>query len=184
MGLTNWFVARVVPQAEIKIRSQLYNLKPTVEALVPTEERYLLRSKRKNLNSRIKTRKQVPILPGYVFVKVDPDRDWDALKKEVNERCGAPVVFGRVGFSGKPARLTESDLEFIRSLSGLIESRKLTAMVRVGGQLKVVRGVYEGQTGPVLKIGGKERGRVKTMMSLFGRMSVVEMAMADVEAAA
>ena len=181
MSLTNWFVARVAPQAELKIRSLLYRLDRS--ALVPVEERYFVRPGRREQRTKIKTKKQVPILPGYVFVESATDETWETIKKEVNERLGAPVVYGRVGFNGKPARLTDGDLQFLRSLSGLIESRKLTAMVRVGGTLKVVRGLYEGQIGPVLKIGGKDRGRVKTMMSLFGRMSVVEMAMADVEAA-
>jgi transcription antitermination factor NusG len=35
----------------------------------------------------------------------------------------------------------------------------------------------------VLKISGKDRSRVKSMLNIFGRMTVVEFDMADVEAA-
>lgn len=181
MSLLNWFAARVVPNSELRVQKQLYQLEQ--QALVPVEERPFPRPRRKNSKSTIWIKRQVPILPGYVFLGCESDDHFAKTKKMVNDRAGTMLVYGRVGFNGRPARLTEGDLHFLRDLSGLIESRKVTAMVRVGGSLKVVRGLYEGQTGPVLKIGGRESSRVKSMMSLFGRMTVVDLAMADVEAA-
>jgi hypothetical protein len=122
MSLLNWFAARVVPNSELRVQKQLYQIEE--QALVPVEERSFPRPRRGNSRSKIWIKRQVPILPGYVFLGCESDDHFVKTKKMVNDRAGTMLVYGRVGFNGKAARLTDGDLQFLRGLSGLIESTK------------------------------------------------------------
>lgn len=136
------------------------------QVIIPTEEEVEIKSGQKRSI-------QKKILPGYILVEmVMSDRTWAITRN-------TPAVTGFVGVGGKPVALQQSEVDQI-----LKQMRAETPKIKVGfkqGQsVRVTDGPFTDFVGVVDEV-GSEKGKVKILLSLFGRETPVELDFLQVE---
>ena len=116
---------------------------------------------------------QRKVFPGYVLVEmIVNDRSWYAVRN-------TPGVTGFVGSGTKPIPLTDEEVKQIMRSMGVEESRpkidlQLQQLVRLKSE------PYSDVTGTVCEI-DEERGKIKVLVSMFGRETPVEVDYAQIE---
>lgn len=136
------------------------------QVVIPTEEEVEIKSGQKRTIQR-------KILPGYVLVEMKmTDQSWAIVRN-------TPNVTGFVGSGGKPVALKKEEVDQI-----LKQMRAETPKVKVGfkeGQsVRVTDGPFTDFVGIVDEV-EVEKGKVKVLLSLFGRETPVELDFLQVE---
>jgi len=128
--------------------------------LVPTEKRIKIRNgKRKIIIEKI--------FPGYVIVDmVVTDDSWYIVRN-------TPNVTGFIGSGTTPIPLDEKEIKTIQKRMG-VEEPKYKIDIKVGAPVKVIDGPFNGFEGKVASI-DEGRGRVKILISVFGRETPAEL---------
>ena len=109
------------------------------------------------------------VFPGYVLVKmVMNDETWHVVR---NIRG----VTGFLGSGNKPIPLSESDIAALG-----VEKREIVVGYEVGDSVKITDGALESFLGTVEEL-DLERGKVRVMVSMFGRETPVELELDQVE---
>ncbi|WP_138159405.1 transcription termination/antitermination protein NusG [Peptoniphilus catoniae] len=159
-----WYVVHTYSGHENKVKA-------TMEALVinsnmqnyifdiqvPMEE-YV---ENKEGSKKVKERK---IFPSYVLVKmIMNDESWYIVR---NTRG----VTGFVGPGSKPVPLTDEE---VRNL-GVASDKELFGDYEIGDSVKVINGPFNDFLG-VIDSFNYEKGKVKVMISMFGRDTLVEL---------
>jgi transcriptional antiterminator NusG len=165
-----WYVLHTYSGHENKVKAHLEKLKVAEkleekigEILVPTEEVVEMKQGKKTSSIR-------KLFPSYVLVEMEMDRDaWHTV-------TNAPGVTHFVGSGTKPQPLREAELNRILNRSaGEPESKKEKEVpFRTGEHIKVVDGPFADFTGVVEEI-HPDRGKLKVMVSIFGRATPVEL---------
>lgn len=108
------------------------------------------------------------IYPGYVLVHMILDNDsWYVVRN-------TPRVTGFVGAdSTKPTPLSEKEVEELMARIGEIEP-KFKVDFKVDEMVKITDGPFKDQEGKISEI-DDERGRIKVLVPIFGRDTVVEL---------
>ena len=110
------------------------------------------------------------VFPGYVLVKmVMTDETWHLVR---NIRG----VTGFVGAANKAIPLTEEEI-----LALGVEKREIKVSYNVGDSVKITDGALESFIGTVEEL-DIERGKVRVVVSMFGRETPVELELDQVEA--
>jgi len=101
-----------------------------------------------------KMRVQLPLFPGYVFVRIMLDRQLEVLQ--------VPGVARIVGFNGRPVALNEE--EIIALQEGLSHGTCATPhpYLRTGQRVKLKRGPFQGLEGILLR----KRGELRVVISI------------------
>ncbi len=136
------------------------------EVVIPTEDEVEIRSGQR----RTVTRK---IFPGYVLVHMKMDDDsWNVVRN-------TPGVTGFVGGGNKPTPLVEDEVS--RILKQMIEGIPRVKVGFTKGQsVRVMDGPFIDFVGTVDEI-NMEKGKVKVLLTLFGRETPVELDFLQVE---
>ena len=109
------------------------------------------------------------VFPGYVLVKmVMTDEAWLLVR---NIRG----VTGFVGSGNKPIPLTEEEIAAMG-----VEKREIIVSYQVGDSMKITDGALENFIGTVEEV-DTERGKVRVVVSMFGRETPVELELDQVE---
>jgi len=113
------------------------------------------------------------ILPGYILVEMTmTDQSWNIVRN-------TPGVTGFVGSGGKPVALLDEEVEQILKQMRA-ETPKFKVGFRQGQSVRVTDGPFADFVGIVDEI-GTEKGKVKVLLSLFGRETPVELDFLQVE---
>ena len=108
------------------------------------------------------------VLPGYVLVRMElDDRTWSAVRN-------TPGVTGFVGADGTPAPLTREEYNKIMKRTSHEAPKKTSTSLEVGQSVKVVSGPLAEFDGVVAEV-MPDAGKVKVMVSIFGRETPVEL---------
>lgn len=166
-----WYVLHTYSGYENKVKS---NLEQRIEAMgledrifkiqIPTETVTEI----KEGGKRVETEKKV--LPGYVLVRMEMDPQcWTVVRN-------TPGVTGFVGSQGNPEPLTRDEYN---KIMGIAKTRpgipkKATISIEVGQTVKVVSGPFDDFDGTVAEV-MPEAGKVRVMVSIFGRETPVEL---------
>ena len=135
------------------------------QVVVPVEEEIEVRDgQRRTLTKRV--------LPGYVMVEMNmTDQGWNIVRN-------TPGVTGFVGSGNKPVPLSETEVnQIIRQTE---EKPKVKVGFRKGQSVRVTSGPFVDFVGVVDEI-NMEKGKVKALLSLFGRETPVELEVSQVE---
>ena len=168
-----WFVVHTYSGYEERVRKNLEQRIKSMdtegdisEIVVPTEEEIEV----KNGQRRTVDKK---ILPGYVLVKMRlNDRSWTVVRN-------TPGVTGFVGAGNRPVPLSEEEVS--RNMRQMeAEAPRLKVGFRKGQSVRVTDGPFIDFVGVVDEI-GTEKGKVKVLLSLFGRETPVELDFLQVE---
>ncbi len=168
-----WYVINTYSGHEKKVKANLEHRLVSLgqrenvrEIVVPTEQ--VVETKD---GQKVQTEKRT--LPGYVLVNMEmtPDALW--VVKDT------PGVTGFVGSSTDPVPLTQAEVDrLLRTHSEL--RPKVRAEFAVGESVKVISGPLSDFTGEIAEINA-EAGRVKVLVSIFGRETPADLSFDQVK---
>lgn len=150
-----WYAAYTCARHEKRVAEQLKQR--DVESLLP-----LYQTVRRWKNG--KARVQVPLFPGYVFVRI-------ALKDRL-QVLNVPSVVRLVGFDGHPVPLADEEVEAIRTCLNRGTSLSPHPYLTTGRRVRVVRGPLEGIEGKVVR--QKNQTRFVISLDLIQRAVATE----------
>ena len=128
--------------------------------LVPTEKKIKI----KNGKRRVVEEK---IYPGYVLVEmIVTDDSWYVARN-------TPRVTGFVGSGTTPTPLSPEEMAELQKRMG-VEEPKFKIDVQPGDAVKITDGPFKDFDGKISEI-DDEKGKVKVLVSMFGRNTPVEM---------
>ena len=170
-----WYVIHTYSGYENKVRA---NLERKVHSLGMENEIFRIVIPMENeveVKDGKKRSVQRKVFPGYVLVEmIVNDRSWYAVRN-------TPGVTGFVGSGTKPIPLTDEEVKQIMRSMGVEESRpKIDLQLQQLVRLKA--GPFAGCVGSVSEI-NEERGKLKVLVSMFGRETPVEIDFTQVEEA-
>ena len=150
-------------KTNLEIRAETMGLEDSVTAIeIPTETVTEIKDGGKRVESEKK------VFPGYVLIRMElDDRSWSVVRN-------TPGVTGFVGSEGKPEPLTRAEYNKIMKRTSVEAPKKTTANLEVGQTVKVVNGPLADFDGVVSEV-SPEAGKVKVMVSIFGRETPVEL---------
>lgn len=163
----NWYVLHTYSGYEEAVAR---NLRQRIESmgmedkifnvLVPIEKKIKIKSgKRKVVEEKI--------YPGYVLVEmVVTDDSWYVVRN-------TPRVTGFVGSGTTPTPVSPEEIKDLQKRMG-VEEPKYKIDILVGDSVKINDGPFKDTDGKVAEI-DEERGRVKVLISMFGRETPVEL---------
>ena len=128
--------------------------------LVPKEKKIKIKNgKRKTVEEKI--------FPGYVLVEMlVTDDSWYVVRN-------TPNVTGFIGTGTTPTPIAKEEIEGLQSRMG-VDEPEYTLDVEVGSPILITDGPFKLQEGKVSEI-DEERGKVKVLVSMFGRETPVEL---------
>ncbi|MDP3954073.1 MAG: transcription termination/antitermination protein NusG [bacterium] len=147
-----------------------HNLKQRVESLGYEDKIFsVLVPKEKKI--KIKGGKRVTveekIYPGYVLVEmIVSDDSWYVVRN-------TPNVTGFIGAGTTPTPLSSEEVETLMKRMG-VDEPKYKFDIEIGDTVKVTDGPFKDFDGRVSEI-DTERGRVKVLVTMFGRETPVEL---------
>ena len=147
----------------LEIRVETMGLEDSVTAIeIPTETVTEIKDGGKRVESEKK------VFPGYVLIRMElDDRSWSVVRN-------TPGVTGFVGSEGKPEPLTRAEYNKIMKRTSVEAPMKTTANLEVGQSVNVVNGPLADFDGVVSEV-SPDAGKVKVMVSIFGRETPVEL---------
>lgn len=177
-----WYVLRVASNREEQVRDALKR-KVTIEAMEQSVGRILVPTvKEKRMRSGVLRGVERKLYPGYVFVEMACEDDGSVLENVwflVKETSG---VGDFIGSEGKPTSMPEHDVTQMLAASERAEEQPSLAglSIKKGDQVKVTDGAFEGYEGEVESV-DERRGMVNVIVSIFGRMTPVEVGYWQIE---
>ena len=184
-----WFVVHTLSGHENRVRDtilrqiRLSDRVPVYDAYIPTEKVVEVRRGKKSTTTR-------KFFPGYILVRMDL---YDADGNE-DEQAWYFVrnVQGVLGFLGevvarngarvsKPRPLSPAEVaDIMRPASGGESEIKPKITFNIGEVVRIKDGAFENFEGAIQEIDA-ERGKLKLMVSIFGRSTPVELEFWQVE---
>ncbi len=158
-----------IAKAAIEERISSSNLKEHFgEILIPSE----------NVVQMVRGKKQVrskKFFPGYIFVSmVLTDQTWHLIRN-----CSK--VSGFVGAKSKPAPVSEEEVRRVATqMQEGAEKVRPKANFSIGEGIVVIDGPFSNFNGSVEEI-NEDKGKVKVLVSIFGRPTPVELDFAQIE---
>ena len=174
-----WYVVHTYSGYENKVKTDLEHRIETfgmadkiVDIQIPTEEVTEIKDGGK------REPKESKVFPGYVLVRMELNDDtWTVVRNTAG-------VTGFVGVDGTPSPLRRSEFnKIMRRTNGRgAEAHKHTTTttdLEVGQTIKVVSGPLADFDGTVSEVNA-EAGKVKVMLTIFGRETPVELTLDQV----
>jgi len=168
-----WFVVHTYSGYEERVKKNLEQRIKFMDAgsdisqvIIPTEEEVEVRSgQRRNVTKKI--------LPGYVLIEMKmTDQSWNIVRN-------TPGVTGFVSGGNKPVPLQQEEVDQILKQMAA-EIPKVKIGFRKGQSVRVTDGPFIDLVGVVDDI-SPDKGKVKVLLTLFGRETPVELDFLQVE---
>jgi transcriptional antiterminator NusG len=168
-----WYVIHTYSGYEDKVKS---NLEQRVKSMDSGHEIFRVEvPKEKVFEVKNGQRKDVDrkILPSYVLVQMKmTDQSWNVVRN-------TPGVTGFVGSGNKPSPLPDDEVNrILKQMSS--ESPKLKIGLHPGQSVRVIDGPFVDFMGIIREV-SEEKGKVRVMLTLFGRETSVELDFLQVE---
>lgn len=176
-----WFVLHTMSGREYKAREKIAHQIALADADIPIYEVLIPMEKISEVKNGKKTIHERKIFPGYIYVRMDLYRADGTLNEPVwyfLDRANLPEVISIVG-GEKPQSLSPSEVdELIRQTEVVadkdVAQTKVPAYITIGGTVRIIYGAFVNFEGSIEEI-DVERGKLKLMVSIFGRSTPVEL---------
>ena len=174
MADKKWYVVHTYSGFENKVRlsvQEQFRASRLEEKLgdivVPTEQVVEVKGGKK----RTSTRK---FFPGYILIEMECDENtWYLVKN-------TPKVTGFLG-GNTPSPLSQAEVQnVVKQMRGEVEKPKPKVEFEKGENIRVIDGPFVNFTGVIDEV-HPDRGKLKVMVSIFGRTTPVELEMLQVE---
>jgi transcriptional antiterminator NusG len=169
----SWFVVHTYSGYEERVKKNLAQRIKYMDSggeisrvIIPTEvEIEVKNGQRRNVDKKI--------LPGYILVEMElSDQSWNIVRN-------TPGVTGFVGSGNKPTPLEEGEVnQILKQMEA--EAPRVRVGFRKGQSVRVTSGPFIDFVGVVDEI-SVDKGKVKVLLSLFGRETPVELDFLQVE---
>ncbi|HEX5501664.1 MAG TPA: transcription termination/antitermination protein NusG [Thermomicrobiales bacterium] len=168
-----WYVIHTYSGYENKVKKNLEQRVSTLdmadkifEIVVPTEEEIEIRNGQRHTV-------QKKVFPGYVLVKMlMSDDSWYVVRN-------TPGVTSFVGMGNKPTALGEAEVQaIIKQMAA--EAPRVKVTLGVGQAVRIIDGPFADFQGVIDEI-NQEKGKVKVLVSFFGRETPVELDFLQIE---
>jgi len=169
----SWFVVHTYSGYEERVKKNLEQRIKYMDSggeisqvIIPTEvEIEVKNGQRRNVDKKI--------LPGYILVQMElSDQSWNIVRN-------TPGVTGFVGSGNKPTPLEEGEVnQILKQMEA--EAPRVRVGFRKGQSVRVTSGPFIDFVGVVDEI-SLDKGKVKVLLSLFGRETPVELDFLQVE---
>jgi transcriptional antiterminator NusG len=139
------------------------------EILVPTETVVEVKDGKKKTNTR-------KVFPGYIFVQMEINTEtWHVVKT-------TPKVTGFIGGSRNPPPITDEEIKRIIGVESEDEQDETTVVIDFerGDEVNIIDGPFASMKGRVEEV-NQARGKLRVMVSIFGRPTAVELDFTQVE---
>ena len=172
----NWYVIHTYSGFEQKVKANLMEQfersarkEDLGEIIVPVEDVVEVRKGKKKISSR-------KFFPGYILINVEMSQDiWYMIKNTAK-------VSGFLGGGGKPVPLSEEEMKAVEEqIRGETSQPKHKFSFEKGENVRVVDGPFVNFNGTVDEV-NQDKGKVRVMVSIFGRATPVELEFPQVEA--
>lgn len=168
----NWYVVHTYSGHESRVAR---SLKERVEAAGHSDKvfKIFLPHQQKIVVAEGKKRSvDEKLFPGYIVVLMDmSDDSWYIVRS-------TPGVTGFVGMGSTPTPLPKSEVLTLMKFAKM-EAPKFEAKFRLGDSVKVNEGPFKDFLGKVDEV-NEEQGKVKVLVSVFGRETPLELAFTQV----
>ena len=169
----HWFVIHTYSGHEERVKKNLEQRIKLIDSggeisqvVVPTEEEVEVRSGQRRTVAK-------KILPGYVLVQMKMS------DQSLNLVLNTPGVTGFVGSGNKPVPLREEEVsQILKQMEA--ETPKVKVGFKQGQSVRVTDGPFTDFVGIVDEISA-DKGKVKVLLSLFGRDTPVQLEFLQVE---
>ena len=173
-----WYVLHTYSGHENRVKSTLEQRVQSMgmadkldQIFVPTQEVPEIRGGKRKVAVKVS-------FPGYVLVRMELDDElWYIVKS-------TPGVMGFVGMGTQPTPLEDEEVDNMMKTAemGPGEDAKHIIDIFIGDEAKIIDGPFTGFSGVVDEI-NEEKSRLKLMISIFGRLTPVELEFLQVEKA-
>lgn len=162
-----WFVVHTYSGHEVKVAEQLRQRVESMgledkilEILIPTQEKIQIRQGTKYT---IKEK----IFPGYLLVRMVLTGDSWLTVRTTNG------ITGFVGVGNRPTPISEKEVDTIQQFMA-VAAPKYKTKFSIGEAVKIVDGPFADFLGTIESL-DEEKGKVKVLVSIFGRETPVEL---------
>jgi transcription termination/antitermination protein NusG len=170
---SRWYVIHTYSGYENKVRQNLMHRIETMdvadrifEVVVPTQDEIEIKNSQRQTVQR-------KVFPGYVLVKMVMDDDsWHVVRN-------TPGVTSFVGMGNKPTPLADDEVQSITKAM-TAEAPKVKVSMGIGDSVRIMDGPFADFRGTIDEI-NQERGKIKVLVSFFGREVPVELDFLQVE---
>jgi transcriptional antiterminator NusG len=175
-----WYVIHTYSGYENKVKANLEHRIETMDArglilqvVIPTEDEIEIRDGQRRTVSK-------KIFPGYVLVQmIELKEGDDASNKAWYVVRNTPGVTGFVGSGTRPVPLDDNEVkQILRQMR--VEEPRVKVGFQVGQSVRIIDGPFVDFAGQVNEI-NLEKGKVKVLVSFFGRETPVELDFLEVE---
>ncbi len=169
-----WYVVHTYSGFENKVRLNIMEQFRTSgvedqlgEIVIPTEQVVEVKGGKRRTSNR-------KFFPGYILIEMDcNEQSWYLVKN-------TPKVTGFLGGTS-PSALSEDEVQnVVKQMKGEAEKPAHKVEFEKGENIRVVDGPFVNFTGVIDEV-HPDRGKVKVMVSIFGRTTPVELEMLQVE---
>ena len=179
-----WFVIHTLSGHENRVRDTILrqlrvsDRVPVYDAYIPTEKVVEVRRGKKITTTR-------KFFPGYILVRMDlyAKNDAGVLERDQDAWYFVRNIQGVMGFLGgdNPVPLSPEEVaDIMRPVSGGESDIKPKITFSIGEVVRIKDGAFENFEGAINEIDA-ERGKLKLMVSIFGRSTPVELEFWQVE---
>ena len=170
-----WYVVHTYSGFENKVKANIEERVGSLgmkdnfgQILIPTENVVELKEGKKKVAVK-------KVFPGYILVEMEmSDETWTLVKN-------IPKVTGFVGGSSTPSPLTEKEVEsIIQQMDASVAAPRSRVQFNRGDAVRIVVEPFLGFNGVVDDVDA-DHGKVKVLVSIFGRATPVELDFLQVE---
>ena len=175
MDRKRWYVVHTYSGYEEQVRASITErlkaegLQDRVgDILMPTEQVVEIRNGKRRVSSR-------KFFPGYLLIEMALDQDtWYLVKN-------TPKVTGFLGSEREPAPLADEEVAgILDQVKEQQDKPKHKVSFENGEKVRVLEGPFANFTGVIGEV-NEERGKLRVMVSIFGRATPVELEFLQVE---
>jgi len=153
---------RIRQMMEVEFKDRVFKV------LLPEEETVEIKNNKRH-------ERMTKIYPGYIFVKTLPEEEIWYLLRQI------PGVSKVIGSKTLPTPIAASEMDKILRQMG-DKTKKIEVDFEVEEVIRVVSGPFRGYSGVISEI-NSDRGKLKALISIFGRETPVELDFDQVEQA-
>lgn len=175
MGQLQWYVVHTYSGHEDRVKSNLeksianLGLKDKIrQILVPTEEVIEIRRNKKHIKKR-------KFFPGYVFIEMEIDNETYWL---VRNTAGVTGFLGGV----RPVPMPEDEVKDLLNVTTATPGSKPRPAITFEKEenVRIIEGPFKHFVGVVEEV-NEDKGKLKVMVTIFGRPTPVELDFLQVE---
>lgn len=172
-----WFVVHTLSGQENRVKESIERQLALESADFPVYEVFIPMERVSEVRQGKKTTSTRKYFPGYILVRMDL---YQPETNKINEKTWYFIrqiqgVIGFVGGGDNPMPLSDSEVaDLMRQVTGLEEKAKPKILFNIGETVRIKDGAFENFEGSIEEI-DSERGKLKLMVSIFGRSTPVEL---------